>query len=97
VPGVDNVVADALLRPGGSGGGGGDSSTPGADLTRVATCPGQPDFIRPGPQSPHPTPAAVCSLDGGSSVDFAVMAAEQLSCADCKVMEKSAVLKVNFF
>jgi transposase InsO family protein len=95
VPGVDNVVADALSRPG--DGGGMDSSTPGADLTSVATCPGQLDFTRPGPQSSHPATAAVCSLDGVGGVDFAVMATEQLSCTDCKVMEQSAVLKLKFF
>jgi Integrase zinc binding domain len=94
VPGVENVVADALSQP---GGGGGSVDSPGADLTRVVTCPGQPDFIRPVLQPADSTPAAVCSLDGAGGVDFAIMAAEQLSCADCKVMEQSAVLKVNFF
>jgi Integrase zinc binding domain len=93
---VDNVVAGELSQPGG-GSGGVDSLTPGADLTRVATCPGQPNFTRPGPQSSLPVAAAVCSLDGVSGVDFAVMATKQLSCTDCKRMEQSAVLKVKFF
>jgi hypothetical protein len=51
VPGIQNVVADALSRPGGGGGTGGGSSTPGADPSWVETRPGQLDFNRPGPQS----------------------------------------------
>jgi Integrase zinc binding domain len=109
---VDNVVAGELPQPGGGsssvsnvvagelpqpGGGSVDSSTPGAGLTRAATCPGKLDFIRPGPQSSHPATAAVCSLGSVAGVDFAPMTAEQLSCPDCKVMEQSAVLKVKFF
>jgi hypothetical protein len=93
IPGVQNVVVDALSPPGG-GGIGESSSTPGADPSWVETRPGQPNFNRPGPQSS--TASFQCSsLVAVRDVDFAEMAAEQRRCSECKDMQFSSSLAVS--
>jgi hypothetical protein len=52
----------------------------GADLSRVATCPGQPSFNRPGPQSSVESSVVeqpVIAAAVGGIVDFAAMVAAQ--------------------
>jgi hypothetical protein len=94
VPGVENVVADALSCPSGHGGVGSEpgSLTPGADLSRVATCPGQPDFTRP--SEPDSSPAQVLTIQHAAGIDSAAMAAEQRRCGECLKMQQSEVLRV---
>jgi Integrase zinc binding domain/RNase H-like domain found in reverse transcriptase len=91
VPGAANVVTDTLSRPA-------VVSETRADLSMVATCPGQPSFNRPGPQSsvdsavrePLLVAAAVEQV-----LDIAAMAAAQSSCTDCMMMQQLPSLAVK--
>jgi RNase H-like domain found in reverse transcriptase len=92
VPGVANVVADALSWPPP------DPDT-GAGLSGVETCPGQPSFNRPGPQSSVESSAVeqpVIAAAVDSIVDFAaMMEAAQEWCEDCKWICQQTSLKVR--
>jgi transposase InsO family protein len=96
IAGKENLVADALSRPGPVGaaaaasplgvleaGGPSSPSKPGTDPLRVETRAWQPLINRPGPQSSVAARAAAVA-EQAQPVDFRRMAAEQAACAECK-------------
>jgi cleavage and polyadenylation specificity factor subunit 1 len=108
IAGRENVVADALSRPGGAtaavspsvdreAGGSSPPSKPGTDPLRVETRVRQPLINRPGPQS---TPSELAAVAAGVAqpVDFNSLAAEQAACADCrKVLGSQSSLQFSEF
>jgi RNase H-like domain found in reverse transcriptase len=69
----------------------------GADLSRVETCPSQPSFNRPGPQSFVESSVVEQPIITGVdfTVDFATMGVAQKSCEDCKWMCQQPSLAVR--